>query len=240
MFNMTKVEHTAVTLAGIAYEKLRADLLSCRIAPGTQVGIKDLSITLATNPIAIREALSRLSSEGLVVSEPQKGYRAAPISIADLRDLTDVRIKIEAMCLRDAIRNGDEDWEISIVGALHRLQRTKLRDKRDPERASDAWSSAHTKFHEALTSGCASVTLKDIRRQLYARSERYRRLSVPLDLSSRDLHHEHDELARFVLARDEENAVTAMSAHLNMTTTIILQSPIFLQPTLQNANSILT
>jgi DNA-binding GntR family transcriptional regulator len=222
---MTKVDRAIVTLAGAAYERLRADLLSCRIAPGTAMRINELSTTLATNPIAIREALSRLSSEGLVVSEPQKGFRAAPISAADLRDLTHARIIIESMCLRDAIKNGGEDWEIAIVGALHRLQLTKLRDKQDRNRVSDVWAAAHTSFHSALTDGCTSATLKDIQQQLYARSERYRRLSVPLDMSSRDLNYEHDELAKLVLARDEEKAVAAMTKHLQLTTDILLQSP---------------
>lgn len=221
---MTKLDHVAVTLAGIAYEKLRADLLSCRIAPGAPIKIKELSETLATNPIAIREALSRLSSEGLVVSEPQKGFRAAPISSEDLLDLTNVRIEIECMSLKSAMRNGGEDWEISIVGALHRLQRTKLRDKQDPDRTSDAWAAAHTKFHSALADGCTSAVLKEIRQQLFARSERYRRLSVPLDMSSRSLNFEHDELAKLVLARDEERAITAMTKHLRLTTDILLQS----------------
>ena len=37
--------------------------------------------------------LSRLTSEGLVVAEPQRGFRAAPISAEELRDITGVRVR---------------------------------------------------------------------------------------------------------------------------------------------------
>ena len=63
-----------------AYEGLRADLLACRVTPGSKLKIQDLCERFSVSLGAIREALSRLTSEGLVISEPQRGFRAAPIS----------------------------------------------------------------------------------------------------------------------------------------------------------------
>ena len=114
---MTKATKANTTLANAAYDRLRANLLSCRLAPGEPVKINELSFMLGTNPIAIREALSKLTSEGLVTSEAQKGFRAAPISAAQLRVLTRVRIEIECLCLKSAIANGDITWESGVVGA---------------------------------------------------------------------------------------------------------------------------
>src|SRR5580704_15575985 len=110
-----------------AYEGLRADLLACRILPGKKLKIQDLCDRFSVSLGAIREALSRLTSDGLVVSEPQRGFRAAPISVAELQDLTMVRIEIESLCLRRAIVVGTVDWESRLVAAFHRLSRTPER-----------------------------------------------------------------------------------------------------------------
>lgn len=108
-----------------AYLSLRADLLACRILPGSRLKIQELCARLSVSLGAIREALSRLTSEGLVLAEPQRGFRAAPISAADLVDLTMARTEIDSLCLKRAIASGDVQWEASLVAAAHRLARTQ-------------------------------------------------------------------------------------------------------------------
>src|ERR1700683_2974942 len=107
-----------------AYEGLRADLLACRIPPGRKLKSQELCLRFSVSLGAIREALSRLTSEGLVVAEPQRGFRVAPISAADLVDLTMVRVEIDTLCLKRAIACGDVDWEARLIAAAHLLART--------------------------------------------------------------------------------------------------------------------
>jgi DNA-binding GntR family transcriptional regulator len=212
----------AVNLTQGAYEQLRADLLACRILPGSRLKIQELCARLSVSLGAIREALSRLTSEGLVVAEPQRGFRAAPISQEDLQDLTRVRIEIEGLCLRRAIAVGDVDWESRLVAALHRLSRPPERAAADPARSSDEWAEAHAAFHVALADGCDSPWLLKLRRQLYDQSERYRRLSVPLTTEKRNIGAEHQGIVDAALARDADKAVALLSAHLGATTRILL------------------
>ncbi len=212
----------AVNLTQGAYEQLRADLLACRILPGSRLKIQELCTRLSVSLGAIREALSRLTSEGLVVAEPQRGFRAAPISQEELQDLTRVRIEIEGLCLRRAIEVGDVDWESRLVAALHRLSRTPERAAADPARSSDEWAEAHAAFHVALADGCDSPWLLKLRSQLYDQSERYRRLSVPLTTEQRDIGQEHQGIVDAALARDADKAVALLSAHLSATTRILL------------------
>src|SRR5215469_10320330 len=131
------VRDNTVNLTQGAYEALRADLLACRIHPGSRLKIQELCARFSVSLGAIREALSRLTSEGLVVAEPQRGFRAAPISAADLTDLTMVRVEIETLCLKRAIAFGDVDWEARLVAAAHRLSRTPERDTNDPARSNE-------------------------------------------------------------------------------------------------------
>ncbi|MGH6881992.1 GntR family transcriptional regulator [Hypericibacter sp.] len=205
-----------------AYEQLRADLLACRILPGSRLKIQELCTRLSVSLGAIREALSRLTSEGLVLAEPQRGFRAAPISQEDLQDLTRVRIEIEGLCLRRAIEVGDVDWEARLVAAFHRLSRMPERAAADPARTSDEWAEAHAGFHMALADGCDSPWLLKLRSQLYDQSERYRRLSVPLTTEKRNIGEEHQGIVDAALARDADKAVALLSAHLSATTRILL------------------
>ena len=208
-----------------AYERLRADLLACRLKPGARLKISELCQVLALNLSAVREALSRLTSEGLVIAEPQRGFRVAPISADELRDLTAVRAEIEGMCLFRALQAGDVGWEADLVAAFHRLSRTPEREPGDTERMSEAWSDAHGAFHDALVAACDSPWLLRLRATLYAQSERYRRLSVPLAEGQRDLGREHRELMDAALARDAPQTTELLSRHIQLTTCVLLKQP---------------
>lgn len=205
-----------------AYERLRADLLACRLRPGARLKIGELCRTHSVGLSAVREALSRLTSEGLVVAEPQRGFRVAPISADELRDLTGVRARIEGMCLERAIAVGDVGWESRLVAASHRLSRTPEREAGDPQRMNEEWSAAHAAYHEALVAACDSPWLLRLRGILYAQSERYRRLSVPLAGVARDLDREHREIMEAALARDAGRAEALMTEHIEPTTRVLL------------------
>jgi DNA-binding GntR family transcriptional regulator len=218
------VRESSHNLTQGAYEALRADLLACRIAPGSRLKIQDLCQQHEVSLGAIREALSRLTSEGLVVAEPQRGFRVAPISRADLEDLTMVRIEVEGLCLARAIAVGTVDWEARLVAAFHRLSRTPERVASDPARAADDWAEAHAGFHSALVDGADSPWLLRLHAQLYAQSERYRRLSIPLGSMDRDVDGEHRQIMEAALARDATRALGLMRRHIGATTSILLKA----------------
>lgn len=227
----------ASTVTHEAYRRLRAELLACRLAPGEKLKIDELCRRLTVGSSAVREALSRLASEGFVVSEPQRGFRVAPLSLEELRDLTKVRCQVEALCIREAIEHGGLEWETGLVAALHRLSRTPVRAEGDPQRYGDAFAAAHTAFHDAIAAGCASPWLLRLRRLLFAQHERYRWLSMPLATVTRDLDGEHGAIAAAVVAREADRAVALMTAHLELTASIILDSPLAQRASLDRPRS---
>lgn len=219
---MAKAKGQSMTLQ--AYDLLRNEILTGVLLADTKINIAETVARSRLSLGAVREALSRLTSEGLVTAETNKGFRVAAISLEELEDLTRTRVMIECACLANAIENGDLQWESGIVSAAFELSRTELFDAEHPGRANPAWAGAHLRFHAALTAGCDSPWLLRIRDMLYAQAERYRIATLPYDRAKRDLDAEHKELADAALARDIPRATEAMRDHLTRTKQIVIES----------------
>lgn len=215
------------TLGGHVVRQLQGDILSGRFAPGTKLRQKDLCDLYGTSGSAVREALTQLASVGLVVAEPQRGFRVAHASIPDLLDLTKTRCWVEAIALRSAIAKGGRDWEAAIVAAAHLLGKDQPR-RLPKASSSDAidtvdnqWRRDHQHFHDTLISACDLGNLLSYRKNLIQLNERYRRLSS-LEQSGRDVANEHDALTRAVLARNADLAVELVQSHFLETTARVL------------------
>jgi len=209
-----------------AYTRLRQDILSGRFVPGHKLKIAELATKLEVSPGAIREALSRLVPENLVVSRDQKGFVVAPLSIEDLEDLTELRCEIETIALRRSVARGEVAWEAAVLASAHRLRKTSM--VADDGALSPEWVERHAAFHAALVGACGSQRLLDLHNQLYEQSERYRGLTMHVD-SSRPVEDEHQGLVDAALDRDADRLVALAVAHFRQTTSLIVgaarQSP---------------
>lgn len=211
-----------------AYYALRRDLLACHIKPGDKIKINEIALQLGINASAVREALARLSSEGLVQLEAQRGFRAAPVSVMDLRDLTQTRVKIETLCLEAALACGDVDWEARIVAAFHKLiHLPEFTTTNGIDEVNEVWMRAHSDFHSALVSSCDSAWLMKIRSQLFAQSERYRQLSVRFRLSAqrepyiKAQEDEHRTMMEAALSRDLKTMTDILDIHFGRTASFV-------------------
>ena len=208
----------ARTLANQAQDLLRRDILSGALAPGERLRTKDLQARYGLGLSPLRESLQRLSAEGMVVNDAQRGFAVAPVSVAELRDLTVARTALESTMLPMAMQLGGADWEGDIVAAFHRLSRTPLPN--DPAAMADAslWELRHRSFHHALVAGCGSPWLLRLHGQLVDQSERYRKIRILHHLESqaqvRDVNAEHQAVMEAVLRRDTTQAVALMTQHL--------------------------
>lgn len=209
------------SLTSVAFERLRFDILAGELLPAERLRIQALSARYQVGATAIREALSRLVTEGLVALEDQRGFKVAPVSRAELLDLTDTRTRIEQMALRLALEHGDVEWESRLVSSFHRLS------KMPPPTAPDGdapWAAAHRRFHEALIEGCGSNWTRQVCRLLYDKSERYRNLAKRQTRNlGRDIEAEHRTLMEAAMGRDADAACTLLGEHFAQTTHIILE-----------------
>ena len=164
------------TLIETAYATLRNEIIDGTLEPGAKLRTEELRARYDVSGSTIREALTRLLGEALVTSEGQRGFRVAPATLEDFRDLTDVRKLIETEALRQAIAAGGEAWEGDIVAAFYRLSKAEERLRDDPAGASAEFEARNRDFHRALIAACPSPWLHRLHALLYQQSERYRRL----------------------------------------------------------------
>lgn len=206
----------------LAYGVIRQDILSGRHVPGKKLKIQDLVEELGVSPGAVREALSRLVPEQLVISHDQRGFAVAPLSLADLQDLTDLRCDIEAIALRRSVERGDVDWEARLIAAEHRLRGQSVTTGEPGEpMLNRRWVEDHAAFHAALIGACGSRRLQILHAQLYEQAERYRGASIH-NTTVRNVQHEHRALVELALARDADGLITACVDHIRKTTALII------------------
>lgn len=91
------------------YERLRAEILSCVLAPGTSLNEATLAHRFNVSKTPIRDALSRLHAQRLLLVIPRKGYRVAPISVSDATDLFELRSWLEEKCVRSIIAHASDE-----------------------------------------------------------------------------------------------------------------------------------
>ena len=101
---------SAKTAIESVYAAVREDILSGRLKPGSRLPIEHLRSHYEVGSSTVREALSRLVSDTLVTTEGQRGFRVAPISLDDFREIAAMRKLLEAQALGEAIARGDDDW----------------------------------------------------------------------------------------------------------------------------------
>jgi len=115
----------AASLVTQAYQQLRREIVHGRLAPGVKLRVEALGERYGIGASPIREALNRLTSEGLVQQQDQRGFQVSPVSMDELIELTRARRWINEIALRESIRSGDEVWEESVLLAFHRLSRMR-------------------------------------------------------------------------------------------------------------------
>jgi DNA-binding GntR family transcriptional regulator len=205
------------TLAdGLAYDRIRKDLMSGVYGPGQRLPIAALCETYGVGLSVAREALTRLAEQGLLRAERNRGFATIPLSVDDLEDLMLARVQIEEACLRRSMVRGDTKWEASVVAAHHALTKAPVVDPALDPAGFAEWTEAHAAFHAALCAASASPRLLEMRQSLFDTAEIYHAWLRP-QAGLRDRAGEHREIMDAVLGRDSAKACALMTVHITRT-----------------------
>jgi DNA-binding GntR family transcriptional regulator len=200
-----------------AFQRLRHDVLAGTFSAGTKLKVEELQAAYGYSSSPLREALSRLAQEGLVRADERRGFRVAPMSPDDLRDITRMRLMLDVQALQEAIEHGDDAWEAAIVAAYYRLEKVESRLPDGPVILDEEWSALHRDFHAALIAACPSQRQLSWSASLFDQAERYRRFSARFRKTARRKSNEHKKLMDATLRRDAATAGALLAEHVRGT-----------------------
>jgi len=191
------------------YLALREMILVGELPAGKKLKIDQLRAMLNVGASPVREALSLLTSDMLVERIDQRGFRAAPASIANFEEIRTLRSTLEDIALRKSIALANADWEERLVLAHHKMKRST---------GTETFEQAHKSFHMALLSNAASPMLERYCSQLYDLNIRYRYLAAGgASYQRRDIAAEHEDILEAAVNGDAEAASTALLRHYRLT-----------------------
>jgi DNA-binding GntR family transcriptional regulator len=216
-------ESAKETLASLVYDRLRQDIISVAIEPGEKLHIRSLCERFEVGLSPMREALSRLSSEGLVAQSDHRGFAVAPMDEEDLVDITRARCWLNELAIRKSIGHGDAAWEEQVVLSFHRLSRTPRFEPGQERERSPKWEVAHRNFHSSLISASGSRRLEQYCEHLFDSSERYRHVGRKAGIKGENREKEHRALMEAVVARDADAAARVITAHFERTAELVRQ-----------------
>jgi DNA-binding GntR family transcriptional regulator len=196
----------------LAYCRIRADILLGRLPPGRKLRLDRLRHEYAASVSTLRETLSRLSSERLVIAEGQRGFEVAPVSAKNLKEIAALRQLLEGNALEQSFEQGDVEWEGRVVAAHHKLALMEERMEAGDRSATELWKQYDWQFHQALISACGSRLLMETHAAVFDKYLRYQ--IVALGFRGGIAAREHKRLLDCALARDAAKARQVLSAHV--------------------------
>jgi DNA-binding GntR family transcriptional regulator len=200
------------TVGDSAYRRIRSDILFGRLPPGKKLKLDSLRRDYGASVSTLREILSRLSSERLVVAEGQKGFEVSQMSAANLQEIAVLRQLLEGRALVQSFQSGDMEWEGRVVAAYHRLYRMEERMAQGDRTCVEEWKNFDWQFHQALISACGSKMLIDTHAQIFEKYLRYQMIALSYrgEIAAR----EHSRLLECALNRDARDACEVLKTHV--------------------------
>jgi DNA-binding GntR family transcriptional regulator len=204
---------SAETIGENAYRRIRADIIFGRIAPGQKLKLDRLKEGYGASISTLREILSRLTSEGLVHAEGQRGFEASPVSVDNLREIAALRLLLEGYALEQSFASGDVEWEGRVVSAHHKVAALEHKMQEGDFSETELWKRYDWEFHQALISACGSQVLMDTHAAVFDKYLRYQMIALSFrgDIAAK----EHRIMLDAALRRDAKTAKETLALHVS-------------------------
>ncbi len=206
---LTPASNTATSFGDDAYQRIRRDVLSCRLAPGAFVTEPELMTSYAIRKTSCRIALVRLAQEGYVRSRPRKGYQIAPITLRDVEEVFTLRVQLEPLAARLAVGRVD-------LGLLRELEAAcrvqhpvlMLNDQ------IDVFMDANKAFHLAIAAASGNERLHKTLAALLDEMSRLVALGFGVQKTKPEIKHDHNALIEAFADGDGKRAELIARRHI--------------------------
>ncbi len=200
-------EHKIVSLADCVFDKLENDILSGKYAYGELLTEARLSEELGVSRTPIREAIRRLEQEHILLVTG-KGLKVQGITRDDIRDIMDVRVRVEGLAAFYAAQRMSDEDKKKLREAL------ELQEFYAAKADSDHMQWQDHEFHETIYAGCGSLTLQNVLVPLHRKAQKYRRASVEKRSRAEASVREHRGIYEAIAAGNAQEAEQQMIQHI--------------------------
>lgn len=212
MTEVVKIE----TPGDSAFRAIRSDIIFGHLAPGEKLRLESLKRRYGVSVSTLREILSRLAAENIVLAEGQRGFEVAPMSASDLQQVADLRQLLESHAMEQSFAQGDLDWEARVVAAHYKLsamERELIEGGLGDDAKTVTWKRFDWEFHQALISACGSEALMRAHASAF---DKYLRYQVStLSFRGQIAADEHKALLDAALKRDARQARKILQVHVS-------------------------
>jgi DNA-binding GntR family transcriptional regulator len=193
------------TIADQVAELVRQRILTGQLKGGQPIRQEHLATELGVSRIPLREALKQLAAEGFVTITSHKGAVVAELSVAEIEELFELRLKLESWLLQLAIPCMT-DADLAALDA-------NLEEQRRPH-ILPRWGEVNWRFHEIMYLPAGRpITLK-LLKNIHDKIDRYLRLEVTMRSGFDRGLREHDGLIALCRSRDVPGAVALLERHI--------------------------
>ncbi|MEP9367652.1 GntR family transcriptional regulator [Xanthobacter sp. VNH20] len=199
-----------IRLGSEVYDILLKKLMSLEIQPDERIGVDGLARELGVSQTPIREALSQLEVQGLVVKVHLSGYRAAAqLTRKQFDNLCELRLLIEPpAAARAAVLMSAEELQ-GITGLAAKMHESK---PEDAQAAYNAFAQEDARFHAAIAKASQNDLLHDIITQQRVQLHLFRlRFHARV---TQDAIVEHARILNAFSQKDADGAAAAMRIHI--------------------------
>jgi len=192
------------TLPDRVYATLKHRILTCALMPGQRIVEKDICTEMGISRTPLREALNRLGLEGLITLVPFRGYEVAPLTLAGIRELSELRLIVESASVALAAQRATQE-EIEKLSAVAELQYTP-----GDRETYENYLRENSKFHLQLAQCAHNSRLQTIVLSVIDQLQRPFYMGLDVGLDTREATAEHLAVVQAVTGRDARRAQQLM------------------------------
>jgi GntR family transcriptional regulator, rspAB operon transcriptional repressor len=196
-------------LSAQIYELAREAIVSLWLKPGQAISEKEIAAQLGVSRTPVREALMRLSGEGLIEVFRQSGTFVSPIKLHDVYEGLLIREALETAVVRQATRKFDRRFESRFEALLARQRECAERDDYDGFHALDE------EFHRTISECSGTPRVWRLIISAKAQLDRVRRLGIRAPGQFQRILQQHESIVAGMKSGDEARAASALQEHLN-------------------------
>lgn len=190
------------------YSAIRSDIISCVLKPGSAVSEAKLAARYNVGKASVRDALSRLGHEGLVISQARKSHVIAPITIQDVIDLFGVRLALEPVAARLAAGRVDE---VRLRKSAKACENAVVKSGREN---ISRFLRANSEFHRTIAAASGNRRMAKQISDLLDETERVRHILIASADSKDETISEHEALVDALVSGDRVKAEHLARLHI--------------------------